>query len=91
MTEIPIEERSGAEVTHVQGRDAEGRIITVQVPPDGTGARNPAFDVTPTSLVTGLINERGVCEASPEGLAAMFPDRARREVPATSGEDGAGA
>ncbi len=90
VREIPIEERAGTEVTHVQGRDADGRIITVQVSPDGTGARNPAFDVTPAHLVTGLITERGVCEASPEALAAMFPDRARREVPATSGEDGAG-
>jgi methylthioribose-1-phosphate isomerase len=76
VKEIPIEERSGAEVTHVQGRDAEGRIVTVQVSPDGTGARNPAFDVTPAHLVTGLITERGICEASPEALAAMFPDRA---------------
>jgi methylthioribose-1-phosphate isomerase len=75
VKEIPIEERSGAEVTHVQGRDASGRIVTVQVSPDGTGARNPAFDVTPRALVTGLITERGVCEASPEALATMFPDR----------------
>ncbi|EYD75554.1 Methylthioribose-1-phosphate isomerase [Rubellimicrobium mesophilum DSM 19309] len=76
VREIPIEERSGSEVTHVQGRDAQGRIVTVQVSPDGTGARNPAFDVTPANLVTGLITERGVCEASPDALAAMFPDRA---------------
>ena len=53
----------------------EGRIVTVQVSPDGTGARNPAFDVTPAHLVTGLITERGVCEASPEALAALFPER----------------
>lgn len=78
VREIPIEERSGQEVTHVQGRDAEGRIVSVQVSPDGTGARNPAFDVTPAHLVTGLITERGVCEASPEALAALFPDRANR-------------
>ncbi|TNC68495.1 S-methyl-5-thioribose-1-phosphate isomerase [Rubellimicrobium roseum] len=78
VREIPIEERSGAEVTHVQGRDAEGRIVTVQVSPDGTDARNPAFDVTPRALVTGLITERGVCEASPEALATMFPDRANK-------------
>ena len=75
VKEIPIEERSPAEVTHVQGRDAQGNIVTVQVSPDGTGARNPAFDVTPAHLVTGLITERGLCEASPEALAALFPDR----------------
>jgi methylthioribose-1-phosphate isomerase len=78
VKEIPIEERNGAEVTHVQGRDASGKIVTVQVSPDGTGARNPAFDVTPADLVTGLITERGVCEASPDALASMFPDRADR-------------
>ncbi|MFC2970199.1 S-methyl-5-thioribose-1-phosphate isomerase [Acidimangrovimonas pyrenivorans] len=74
VKEIPIEERGGEEVTHVQGRDPEGRIISVQISPDGTPARNPAFDVTPAELVTGLITERGVCPATEEGLAAMFPD-----------------
>ena len=76
IREIPIEERSGHEVTHVQGRNAAGQIITVQISPDGTTARNPAFDVTPGHLITGLITERGICPATPEGLAAMFPERA---------------
>lgn len=74
--DIPIEERAASEVTHVQGRDASGAIVTVQVAPDGTGARNPAFDVTPAHLVTGLITERGVCAATPEALAALFPEKA---------------
>ncbi len=74
--EIPIEERDGREVTHVQGRLADGRVSEVQISPDGTPAGNPAFDVTPARLVTGLITERGICKASPEGLAAMFPERA---------------
>ena len=77
VKEIPIEERSGAEVTHVQGRNAAGQIVAVQISPDGTTARNPAFDVTPAHLVTGLITERGVCAASAAGLAAMFPEFAR--------------
>ena len=77
IREIPIEERSGAEVTHVQGRDAAGQIITVQISPDGTTARNPAFDVTPAHLITGLITERGISPASAAGLAAMFPEFAR--------------
>ncbi|NCU20239.1 S-methyl-5-thioribose-1-phosphate isomerase [Candidatus Falkowbacteria bacterium] len=77
VKEIPIEERAGSEVTHVQGRDAAGRVFCVQISPDGTPARNPAFDVTPAHLVTGLITERGICTASSEGLAAMFPDRVR--------------
>jgi methylthioribose-1-phosphate isomerase len=37
-------------------------------------AGNPAFDVTPSRLVTGLITERGVSEASKDGLANMFPE-----------------
>ncbi len=75
VVEIPIEERGGHEVTHVQGRDPEGRVVMVQISPDGTPARNPAFDVTPAHLVTGLITERGICAATPEAMAAMFPDR----------------
>ncbi|TDK50665.1 S-methyl-5-thioribose-1-phosphate isomerase [Antarcticimicrobium luteum] len=78
LREIPIEERNGEEVTHVQGRDAEGRIVSVQISPDGTPARNPAFDVTPADLVTGLITERGVARADAAALAAMFPDLAGR-------------
>ncbi len=75
VAEIPIEERSAREVSHVQGR-AERGIAVVQVSPDGTPAGNPAFDVTPNRLVTALITERGVCPATPEGLEALFPDLA---------------
>ncbi|WP_420395408.1 S-methyl-5-thioribose-1-phosphate isomerase [Nioella sp.] len=75
VAEIPIEDRPAREVTHIQGRDATG-IATVQVTPEGTGAANPAFDVTPARLVTGLITERGVCEASEAGLAGLFPEMA---------------
>ncbi|AZL59149.1 S-methyl-5-thioribose-1-phosphate isomerase [Tabrizicola piscis] len=74
VREIPIEERNGAEVTLVQGRTKDGRIESVQISPDGTGARNPAFDVTPAELVTGLLTERGLCPATEAGMAAMFPD-----------------
>jgi methylthioribose-1-phosphate isomerase len=48
----------------------------VAIAPHGARAVNPAFDVTPARLVTGLVTERGVTRASTEGLAAMFPDRA---------------
>lgn len=74
VAEIPIEERSQTEVTHIQGRLSDGTIGQVQVSPDGTPGGNPAFDVTPNHLVTGLITERGVCAATPEGLAGLFPD-----------------
>ena len=76
VAEIPIEERDARETTHVQGRSEDGSIASVQVTPEGSAGGNPAFDVTPNHLVTGLITERGVSPATPEGLAAMFPDLA---------------
>ena len=76
LAEIPIEERAPRETTHVMGRTETGRIERVRVAPEGAESGNPAFDVTPNHLVTGLITERGVCEASAEGLAALFPERA---------------
>ena len=75
IAEIPIEERTDTEVTHVQGKLADGTVAEVQISPDGTPGGNPAFDVTPRRLVTGLITERGVCAASPNGLAALFPEK----------------
>ncbi|WP_018900951.1 S-methyl-5-thioribose-1-phosphate isomerase [Rhizobium sp. 2MFCol3.1] len=75
VREIPIEERSADEVTFVQGRGLDGSIATVRVSPDGSPAANPAFDVTPARLITGLITERGIAEASPLGLKALFPER----------------
>ena len=75
LAEIPIEERSGDEVSLVWGRDASGKVQQVRISPDASPARNPAFDVTPARLVTGLITERGVAEASTEGLKRLFPER----------------
>jgi methylthioribose-1-phosphate isomerase len=76
VKEIPIEERSADEVNFVQGRSDDGAIARVRIAPEGSNAANPAFDVTPARLVTGLITERGVAEASPQGLKALFPERA---------------
>ncbi len=73
LKEIPIEERSGDEVSYVQGRASDGRTVQVRISPDGSPAANPAFDVTPARLVTGLITERGIAEASREGLRKLFP------------------
>jgi methylthioribose-1-phosphate isomerase len=73
VREIPIEERSPTEITHVSGRTADGAPATVQVTPVGSPACNPGFDVTPARLVTGLITERGVCPATAAGLRALFP------------------
>jgi methylthioribose-1-phosphate isomerase len=75
ITGIPIEERSATEVTDITGRAPDGSVLTVRVGPEGSPAANPAFDVTPARLVTGLITERGCCPARPEGLSALFPER----------------
>jgi methylthioribose-1-phosphate isomerase len=71
---IPIEERAASEVTHVQGKAEDGRVLGVRVTPRQSAAANPAFDVTPARLVTGLITERGVCPATREGLALHYPE-----------------
>ena len=70
--QIPIEERDGAEITQVQGRRPDGAIVYVQVTPDGSKAANPAFDVTQARLITGLITEQGICEASEISLRRLF-------------------
>jgi methylthioribose-1-phosphate isomerase len=75
VADIPIEERSAAEVTHMTGRLADGTIATMRVVSADSPAANPAFDVTPSRLVTGLITERGRCAASPDGLLGLFPER----------------
>lgn len=79
LADIPIEERAAREVTHLSGLADDGEVRTVRVVAPGSGAANPAFDVTPARLVTGLITERGVCAASPDGLAQLFPDLAYRD------------
>lgn len=76
VAEIPIEERNPTEITDLTGRTADGRIETIRVVAEGSPAANPAFDVTPARLVTGLITERGRCDASEAGLRALYPDKA---------------
>ncbi len=76
VAEIPIEERAAAEVTDLTGRTADGRIETIRVVAEDSPAANPAFDVTPARLVTGLITERGRTEASEAGLEALYPEKA---------------
>ncbi len=68
---IPIEERSPDEVLKMTGRLPDGSVATVDIAAPGSPAANPAFDVTPARLVTGLITERGVVKATPQGLAAI--------------------
>jgi methylthioribose-1-phosphate isomerase len=73
--DIPIEERSEDEVLKMTGRLPDGAVATVEIAAPGSHAANPGFDVTPARLVTGFITERGVCGATHEGLASLFPDR----------------
>ncbi len=75
VRDIPIEERDPGEVTHIQGRSASGDRVTVQLTPDGSPAVNYGFDVTPARLVTGLVTERGVCQASRAGLLSLYPEK----------------
>ncbi len=77
LAEIPIEQRSPDEVATMTGKTKDGRIVSVQVVPDGSTVANYGFDVTPARLVTGLITERGVIAASRAALATAFPERAK--------------
>ena len=74
VKEIPIEQRSAEEVTHLTGATAAGTLETIRLTPEGSPAANYAFDVTPARLVTGLITERGICDASEAGLLGLFPE-----------------
>ena len=70
--QIPIEERNSQELSHVEGLDENNEIKKVRIYPQKSKSLNLAFDVTPAKLVTGLITEKGVCEASEKGLKGLF-------------------
>jgi methylthioribose-1-phosphate isomerase len=70
--EIPIEERDMTELSHIEGLDKDNKIQKVLIYPQKSKAMNLAFDITPAKLVTGLITEKGVCEASENGLRGLF-------------------
>jgi methylthioribose-1-phosphate isomerase len=71
---IPIEQRNPDEIRYVQGWH-DGTITQVLVTPMDSPAGNYAFDVTPARLVTGLITERGVCDASERAITALYADQ----------------
>jgi methylthioribose-1-phosphate isomerase len=70
--DIPIEERNSEELSHVEGIDENNEIKKVLIYPNKSKAMNLAFDVTPAKYVTGLITERGISEASTDGLKKLF-------------------
>jgi len=72
VRDIPIEERDGGEVTHLDALLDDGTVAAARVVSNGSNVANPAFDVTPARLVTGLITERGIADASRAGLEKMF-------------------
>jgi methylthioribose-1-phosphate isomerase len=74
--EIPIEERNAEEVTSIEGWEG-GSIKKVRLTPKESPAKNYAFDVTPASLVSGLVTERGICEANRESILKLFPERSK--------------
>ncbi len=85
VREIPIEIRSPREITHIDGCLLESaintRLATIQISPSGTKGFNPAFDITPSRLVSALITERGVTSSREEGLKKLFPDLSNGQHP----------
>ena len=74
VSDIPIEQRGGEEVSFAQGL-CDSQVKRVRLSPETSPAANYAFDVTPARLVTGLITERGICQASESSIRALFPEK----------------
>ena len=70
--DIPIEERNSEELSHIEGIDSEGKLKKIMIYPKQSKTMNLAFDITPAKYVTGLITEKGICEASSDALQKMF-------------------
>ncbi len=81
LVEIEIEKRDAKEVSHIEGWDGK-EIISVRLIPEKSNAINYGFDVTPARLVTGLITEKGICQACKEGILGLFPEK--KAYPASS-------
>jgi methylthioribose-1-phosphate isomerase len=75
LKEIPIEQRGAEEVKNADGW-CNGQQVAVRIAPDKSVAANYGFDVTPRELITGLITERGVCEANEKSIRLLFPEHA---------------
>ena len=70
--DIPIEERNPEELSHIEGLDENNDLKKLLIYPKKSNVLNLAFDVTPAKYVTGLITEKGICEASSDALKKMF-------------------
>jgi len=74
ISQIPIEERDQDEIRYVEGL-TDGNIKKVLLTPEKSPALNYGFDITPARLVTGIITEKGICQANRESILKMFPER----------------
>jgi methylthioribose-1-phosphate isomerase len=79
VNDIPIEERGAEEVKTIQGL-LDGKVVSVRLTTETAPARNYAFDVTPSRLVTGLITERGICQANASSVFQLFPEKRKHHV-----------
>jgi len=70
--DIPIEERNSQELSHIEGKDDDGNVRKILIYPSKSKAINLAFDITPAKYITGLITEKGICDASSKGLKDLF-------------------
>jgi methylthioribose-1-phosphate isomerase len=73
--DIPIEQRSGDEITTISGVGKTGAIETIRIAAEDTTAANYSFDITPARLVTGLITERGITSADKQSIHALFAEK----------------
>ena len=81
--EIPIEERTAEEVLFMTGVVDDGQIVKIRIAPKGSRSANPAFDITPHRLITGIITDRGICAAEKQSLLMLYPEQ-RPSVEANS-------
>ena len=75
LSEIPIEQRNGEEITHIRGLNEAAEMTTIAIAPPNTATLNYGFDVTPSRLITGLISERGVMKATEEDILRLYPEQ----------------
>lgn len=73
--DIPIEQRDGEEVRFVHGLNAQKQLESVLICPENTPAANWAFDVTPNQYISALVCERGICQATEDGIRSLFPEK----------------
>ena len=74
VKDIPIECRSEDEINIIRGVDSEGKIGKLRITPKESSSLNYGFDITPNRLITGLITERGICEANLDAIESNFKD-----------------